>query len=91
MAWSHGLKYKMECELGWIKIQDRVCELEVDLVVGQLVCQWDLRNDSRCHAFPRGLAERIFSVYNECPGDMQGITWQNDQKQASNKYKHYAM
>jgi hypothetical protein len=44
-----------------------------------------------CHAFPRGLAERIFSVYNECPGDMQGITWQNDQKQASNKYKHCAM
>jgi hypothetical protein len=46
MAWSHGLKYKMECELGWIKIQDRVCELGwikiqdrvcelgVDLVVG---------------------------------------------------------
>jgi len=36
-----------------------------------------LENDSRCHACPTGLAERI-SVYNALE-TCRALTWQNDQ------------
>ncbi len=66
----------MEYELGLIKIQDRVWTW-VDLVVGLSV---GLENDSRCHAFPTGLAmaERIY-VYINALATCSAITWQNDQ------------